>query len=377
MSVAAVWRNGMGRLITGDKSTRGSLAGRGFACVTGMHRVMLQMLLFALMLAALHPAYAQNVRQRQLAPEVETFVARVSSEHGFDALQLREMFIDLKPNETIIKAFNAPATSRPWHYFRGLYVTDLRINGGVTFWNDNAQWLEKARATYGVPEEIITAIIGVETIYGQYTGQFRVVEALYTLGFEVPRRSQFFQREFEQFLLLARENSLDPLEVKGSFAGAMGISQFISSSYRQYAIDFDGDGRVDLWNSTADAIGSVANYLSRFGWKDGQQVVLPVTSVSPEQATLLEAYGVKPVLSMAELRAHGVTTDGDLGNGVNGGFFSLENESGQEYWVSLNNFYVITRYNRSKNYAMAVYQLAQEIAKKRREQQGSVATRGE
>ena len=329
-----------------------------------------------IMLAANGPVRAQNAQESGLGPEVDTFIAKMAREHEFDALELRKMFASFEPNQTIIKAIGAPATSKPWSYFRKLYVTPSRVDGGVEFWNEHAPWLEKARIKYGVPEEIITSIIGVETIYGRYTGKFQVADALYTLGFEVPRRSRFFQGQFEHFLLLTRENEVDPSAVKGSFAGAMGIPQFMPSSYRQYAVDFDGDGRVDLWNSVADAIGSVANYLSRFGWEQGEQIALPAI-VTAEEPETLKRLGVKPSLTLAEWRSRGVEADGQARSHVDAGFFSLEGEEGPQYWVSFYNFYVITRYNRSNNYAMAVYQLAQEIAGKRRLQQAALATDGE
>ncbi len=318
------------------------------------------------------PAQAQNVQVEGLSPEVGAFVMRMTRDHGFDAIELGRLFSQLQPNETIIRAFNAPATARPWSYFRKLYVTDSRIEGGVAFWDEHAELLERASDFYGVPEEIIVSIIGVETIYGQYTGKFRIVDALYTLGFEVPRRSQFFQSQFEHFLLLTRENGFDPKAITGSFAGAMGIPQFMPSSYRQYAVDFDGDGRVDLLNSVADAVGSVANYLSRFGWEKGEQIVLPA-KVSTNETEKLERLGTKPSLTVAQLRSRGVEADGELADHVDAGFFSLEDEQGPQYFVSLKNFYVITRYNRSNNYAMAVYQLSQEISRQRVEQQGTMA----
>lgn len=318
------------------------------------------------------PAQAQNVQVEGLKPEVNAFVTRMTRDHGFDSVELGRMFSQLEANQTIIRAFNAPATARPWSYFRKLYVTSSRIEGGVEFWNEHADVLERASNFYGVPEEIIVSIIGVETIYGQYTGKFRIVDALYTLGFEVPRRSQFFQGQFEHFLLLTRENGLDTESVTGSFAGAMGIPQFMPSSYRQYAVDFDGDGRADLLNSVADAVGSVANYLSRFGWEEGEQIVLPA-KVSTKDTGKLERLGTKPSLTVAQLRSRGVQADGNVADDVDAGFFILEDEQGPLYFISLKNFYVITRYNRSNNYAMAVYQLSQEIAQQRLQRQGTMA----
>jgi membrane-bound lytic murein transglycosylase B len=303
------------------------------------------------LVAMMLPAHAQNVQVDGLKPEVNAFVTRMTRDHGFDSIELGRMFLQLEANQTIIRAFNAPATARPWSYFRKLYVTSSRIEGGVEFWNEHAELLERASNFYGVPEEIIVSIIGVETIYGRYTGKFRIVDALYTLGFEVPRRSQFFQ-------------------------GQLGIPQFMPSSYRQYAVDFDGDGRADLLNSVADAVGSVANYLSRFGWEEGEQIVLPA-KVSTKDTEKLERLGTKPSLTVAQLRSRGVEADGNVADDVDAGFFILEDEQGPLYFVSLKNFYVITRYNRSNNYAMAVYQLSQEIARQRLEQQGTMARAGQ
>jgi membrane-bound lytic murein transglycosylase B len=316
--------------------------------------------------------FAQTAHSADVNPEVEEWVLRMEREHQFDAGELRDMLAQFKPNQTIIKAINTPATSKPWSFFQNLYVTESRVDGGVVFWNEYAELLERARIRYGVPEEVVTSIIGIESQYGKRTGRFQVADALYTLGFAVPRRSKFFRSQFEHFLLLTRENGFDPLEIKGSFAGAMGIPQFIPSSYRDYAVDFDGDGRTDLWNSVADAVGSVANYLSRFGWDDGGQVVVRA-KMSTDAVDNLESLGVKPSLTMEQFRARGVEPEGNVADDMDGGFFVLEAKKGPQYWISLNNFYVITRYNRSKNYAMAVHQLSQKIARKRNEQIAAVA----
>ena len=342
----------------------------------GSHGLAIMALSVTALVAMMLPAQAQNVQVDGLKPEVNAFVTRMTRDHGFDSIELGRMFLQLEANQTIIRAFNAPATARPWSYFRKLYVTSSRIEGGVEFWNEHAELLERASNFYGVPEEIIVSIIGVETIYGRYTGKFRIVDALYTLGFEVPRRSQFFQGQFEHFLLLSRENGFDAESVTGSFAGAMGIPQFMPSSYRQYAVDFDGDGRADLLNSVADAVGSVANYLSRFGWEEGEQIVLPA-KVSTKDTEKLERLGTKPSLTVAQLRSRGVEADGNVADDVDAGFFILEDEQGPLYFISLKNFYVITRYNRSNNYAMAVYQLSQEIERQRLEQQGTMARAGQ
>ncbi len=310
--------------------------------------------------AALDEASAQP----GLKPQVEAFISRMQREHGFDISFLRATFVQLKANANVVKAYDAPATAKPWSEFRKLFLTPVRIDGGVAFWRDNADLLRKARETFGVPEEIIVAVLGVESIYGRRIGGYRVIEALYTLGFEEPRRPEFFRDELEQFLLLARDNGFDPLSIPGSFAGAMGMPQFVASSYRRYAVDFDGDGRVDLWNSTADIVGSVANYLRSHGWEAGKPVASPARMLGPDAIKTLDL-GVKPQLSLRELKERGVEAADPLAESLNAGVFSLDGEQGAEYWLAFDNFYALTRYNHSKNYAMAVYQLALAILQAR------------
>lgn len=300
----------------------------------------------------------------KLKPEVEEFIGQMVQEHGFDEAELRKVFGQLKLHDGVVKSISAPSTAKPWHEFRNIFVTPTRISGGVEFWRRNADLLKRARETYGVPEEVIVSIIGVETIYGRRMGSFLVLDALYTLAFEMPERAKFFRGEFEQFLLMARDNGFDPGAIKGSFAGAMGMPQFIPTSYRNYAVDFDGDGKVNLWESTADTIGSVANYLNRFGWRDGQETVVPARINGPGFKEVLEA-GFKPNQTLQQMQGKGVEATQDLAADTEVGLFALDVAQGQEFWLALNNFYVITRYNRSKNYAMAVHQLASAILRER------------
>ncbi len=307
---------------------------------------------------------AQAPAKVKLKPEVEEFIGQMVQRHQFDETELRQLFAQQKINDGVVKSINAPATAKPWYEFKTIFITPTRISGGVEFWQQNAELLRRARDTYGVPEEVIVAIIGVETIYGRRMGNFRVVDALYTLGFEMPERANFFRGELEQFLLMARDNGLDPLSIKGSFAGAMGMPQFIPTSYRKYAVDFDGDGKVNLWEGTADTIGSVANYLRHFGWTDGQETVVPARISGPEFKEVLDA-GLKPNQTLQQMQPKGVESTEPLPAETPAGLFSLDIEQGQEFWLALNNFYVITRYNRSKNYAMAVYQLANAILRER------------
>ena len=316
------------------------------------------------------PSLAQAPAKITLKPEIEDFIGQMVRQHQFEETELRQIFAQLKLHDGVVKAVAAPATAKPWHEFRNIFITPARTGGGVDFWKQHADLLARARDVYGVPEEIVVSIIGVETIYGRRLGSFRVVDALYTLGFEMTDRATFFRGEMEQFLLLARENALDPLAVKGSFAGAMGLPQFIPTSYRKYAVDFDGDGKTDLWNSTADVIGSVAHYLRQFGWMWGQPVTVPARISGEEFKSVLEA-GLKPQLTLQQLQPKGVEATEELPPDLQAGLFALDVEQGQEYWLALNNFYVITRYNRSKNYAMAVYQLAKAIV---RERESALAT---
>ncbi len=307
---------------------------------------------------------AQAPGRIRLKPDVESFITRMVQQYRFDESFLRQTFAQLKSNDSVVKAINAPATSKPWYAFKDIFVTPTRTAGGVAFWNEHAELLKRARDIYGVPEEIIVSIIGVETIYGKRTGSFRVIDALYTLGFEMPARATYFRGEMEQFLLLTRENNLDPLVVKGSFAGAIGMPQFMPTSYRKYAVDFDSDGKIDLWNSLPDIIGSVAHYLHYFGWAGGQPIVVPARISGSDSKEVVEK-GYKPHMTLAQLALHGVEPTEDVASDQLAGLFALELEQGPDFWLALNNFYVITRYNRSKNYAMAIYLLAKAIARER------------
>ncbi len=316
---------------------------------------------FAALLALL---FAGVSTAQPLKPEVETFIKLMAERHQFDASELRQVFHKVRPQPSVVKSTTAPATSKPWSDFRAIMLTPERIHGGVKFWNEHAESLARARAVYGVPEEIILAILGVETRYGRLMGGYRVMDALYTNAFEMNLRAEFFRGELEQFLLLARDNGYDPLAIKGSFAGAMGMPQFIPTSYRKHAVDFDGDGKINLWENADDAIGSVGSYLRDFGWNVDGLIVVSAQVQTGNLAGLLEK-GLKPNTSIAELRALGVEPAQDLPAQLTAGLVAYESGGASEYWLSLNNFWVITRYNRSKNYAMSVYQLAREIALER------------
>jgi membrane-bound lytic murein transglycosylase B len=296
----------------------------------------------------------------QPRPEIGAFIGEMVERHGFKQAELEGIFGGAQFQPAIIKAISQPATSRPWYEYRPVFINPRRIAGGVAFWNSYAPLLERARKEFGIPEEIIAAVIGVETNYGTQTGKHRVLDALTTLAFDYPKRSEFFRSELEQYLLLGRERGADMLNIKGSYAGASGIPQFMPSSYRRYAIDFDGDGKVDLSGSTADAIGSVANYLKSFGWETGKTVAIPAL-VSGENYREALFAGSKPLYTVEEMRKLGVTSPTDVPSDRQATLVELANTAGNEYWLGFNNFFVITRYNRSVHYAMSVLQLAEEI----------------
>lgn len=319
-----------------------------------------------LMLAAAVSCPAAESRTEmpaEWALEKQAFVEDMVERHGFARPALERAFRETKFITSIIRAMDAPSTALPWHAFRARHVTDARINAGLKFWAENAALLERAATTYQVPAEIIVATIGIETLYGRLTGNFNVIDALSTLAFGYPRRADFFRSELEQFLLLSRENGWKLNAVKGSFAGAIGIPQFIPGSYRKYAVDFDGDGHRDLRQVT-DAAGSVANYYRQFGWQSGAAVVVPVDVGSTTLEPLLAA-GIAPHTTVAEFRKRGVVPLEPVEDGALAALIVTETEVGPRYWLALNNFYVITRYNRSINYAMVVNELAWTLRQQR------------
>lgn len=314
----------------------------------------------AVLMFLLSQAVATASAQRQLSPEVEAFIEDMVQKHQFDRDSLRRVFGRVQARPAIIRAISTPGTARPWYEFRSRYVEPVRINAGIRFWNTHVVTLARASREYGVPEEIIVATLGVETLYGRNTGGYNVLEALSMLAFHYPPRAELFRTELEEYLLLARESGLDVANVKGSYAGAMGIPQFLPSSYRRFALDFDGDGRRDLWRTPADAIGSVANYYRAYGWRTGEGIVVPAEVGESNVDTMLAA-GIKPHLKLVELRRLGVVPLAPVEDGVEAALFAMETETGLRYWLGLNNFYVITRYNRSVNYALAVHELAREL----------------
>jgi membrane-bound lytic murein transglycosylase B len=286
--------------------------------------------------------------------------------HKVDEKALTALLQGVKLREDILRAIARPAESKPWYEYRPILLTEERIQAGVQFWNTHAATLARAETVYGVPPETIVAILGVETAYGRRQGRHKVLEALATLAFHYPPRSEFFTKELEQFLLLAQEEDFTPGEVEGSYAGAMGIPQFISSSYRHYAVDFDRDGRRDLFASAADAIGSVASYFVAHGWRGQTPIASPV-QVEGEGFRSLQGDALEPKHTIAEWRAAGVRANPALPDDTLATLIDLETHTGHEYWLGLHNFYVITRYNHSALYAMAVYQLGRTILGRHRQ----------
>ncbi len=295
-----------------------------------------------------------------LRPELETFIGQMVERHGFTQAELESIFRLAQFQPSIVNAISRPATSKPWYEFRPMLVTPQRVTDGVVFWNSHASTLERARKEFGVPEEIIIAIIGVETNYGVQTGKHRVLDALTTLAFDYPKRAAFFRDELEHYLLLGREQRSDLLSIKGSYAGAIGVPQFMPSSYRRYAVDFDNDGKVDLSGSTVDAIGSVANYLKGYGWETEQAIVASALVNGENYREAIYA-GERPAYTVERMRKLGIAPQAAIPGNRQATLIELENKTGNEHWLGFNNFYVITRYNRSVNYAMSVLQLADEI----------------
>ena len=291
------------------------------------------------------------------------FVDDMVSRYGFERAELDALLADARYQQAIIDAMNRPYEGKPWGAYRRIFLTPERIDGGAAFLRANADLLRRAEAAYGVPPEVITAIIGIETNYGGNLGQHRVLDALTTLGFAYPRRAAFFRGELEEFLLLARDEHVDARHAMGSYAGAVGKPQFIPSSYRAYAVDFDNDGRRDLWGSNADVIGSVANYLAQHGWRRGEPIAVPATLTGgrPAGVDIGDKRPVAPDMPVSRLVAAGVEPAEPLPPSVPAALIELQGD-GPEFWLTLPNFYAITRYNHSNLYALVAYQLSREIA---------------
>ncbi len=312
---------------------------------------------FLVLLSAAFPLLA-DYSDRQ---EVQVFIDEMVQEEGIDRLWMEQLFQEAQYSQSVIDAITRPAEKTlNWAEYQKIFLTPARLERGLEFWEENAEVLEQAVEHFGVPAEVVLAIIGVETFYGRYTGGYRVIDSLSTLAFDYPPRGQFFLGELRSLVLLANQHAVEPASLTGSYAGAMGLGQFIPSSYLAYSSDYDGDGFADLWNNPADAIWSVANYLTVHGWHRNEPVFERIEAPLDISTDLLNQ-DLKPYLSLDDLSAAGISNleyDNYRGEVT---LMQLEGVDGLEYWIGHHNFYVITRYNHSHLYAMAVAQLAAQI----------------
>ncbi|MDH5228768.1 MAG: lytic murein transglycosylase B [Gammaproteobacteria bacterium] len=332
-----------------------------------MNQLMLRTLFFAwlilLTLGCANTPMADGKLYKH--PRLKPIIKELVDNHGYSLGELKNIFDQVKTDKEIIARMQRPAEALPWHRYRNIFLKEDRIQMGVAFWQEHEAVLKRAEKEYGVAPEIIVSIIGVETRYGSRTGGYRVVDALTTLTVDYPKRSKFFGKELREFLAMMKREKIDPLSMTGSYAGAIGWPQFMPSSYRAYAIDFDGDGKRDLVHSVDDAIGSVANYFKRHGWETGKSVTMQVKVKGKKYRHFVQK-GLKPKVALRDAGQFGVAiTNMDLELDQKGALIKLEQQDGHEFWIGLNNFYVITRYNHSALYAMAVFQLAEEIRKSR------------
>jgi membrane-bound lytic murein transglycosylase B len=309
-------------------------------------------------------AAAQSLAIDLDQPEVRSFIDTMVEKHDFDREQLRDALGDAEVKQSILDAIARPAEkTKSWAEYREIFLTPERIKAGAEFWAENEDALRQVSESTGVPMEMLVGIIGVETYFGRITGSFRVLDALSTLAFSYPPRSKFFRRELEEYLLLVREEGMDPADATGSYAGAMGRPQFMPSSYRAYAVDATGDGKRDIWNDWTDVAGSIANYFLEHGWKTGEEVAAQASLGGNWQGPVPEPKNtLKPSETVASLSRKGVLFVTNLPGDSKSELLTYEGADGIEHWVGFHNFFVITRYNRNVMYALAVHQLGQEIA---------------
>ena len=301
-------------------------------------------------------AHSGDYSEREVAASV---IAKVQAE-GVDPTWARDLIDAAQRQQSILDAISRPAEkTKPWYDYRQIFITERRIREGVAFWQNYDSVLTEVTDRTGVPAEVIVAIIGVETFYGRITGSYRVIDALATLAFDYPKRSPFFTEELEQFLVLAWESGKDALALKGSYAGAMGYGQFMPSSYRAYARAFDGESAPDIWDSPADAISSVGHYLMAHGWRRGEDVVVDAIAEGVDPSVF--GGSLKPTQTVAMLASEGLVSPQEMEPATRATPLQLETAEGPRYWLGLQNFYVITRYNHSAMYAMAVWELSQAI----------------
>tara|TARA_B100000214_G_scaffold100594_1_gene70202 strand:+ start:1430 stop:2416 length:987 start_codon:yes stop_codon:yes gene_type:complete len=303
-------------------------------------------------------SHSHNVEREN----IRVFINYMVNKHGFKEEYLIDVLKKAESKESILEAISRPAErTLTWNQYRDIFIKKERIDAGVDFWVENKDILERICDKTGVDIEIMLGIIGVETYFGRITGGYRVIDALSTLAFDYPKRSPFFTRELESFLLIVREEAMDPFNATGSYAGAMGSPQFMPSSYRAYAIDSDGDGKRDIWNNWEDVIGSVANYLVVHGWQRGNQIIVPALLAEDSEEIEIKN-GLKTTESIGSLLSKGVIFQTIMNGDHPAELLKLEQKNYSDYWVAMHNFFVITKYNHSIMYGLAVHQLGQDIS---------------
>lgn len=322
-------------------------------------RSYLKFIVFCLVFSVWNYAAADAALLKQ--SDVQMFIAKMVKEYKFSKRNLVVTLREAQYQPQIIESMEKPFEQKTWDIYKDLFLTQQRLDAGVAFWRENADTLKQAERQYGVPADIIVAITGVETLYGKKQGNYRVLDALTTLAFYYPKRADFFKKELGEYLLLCREHGDSPTQYYGSYAGAIGKPQFMPSSYRFYAIDFTGKGKRDLINDDKDVIASVANYFKKHGWKTNEEVALPV-KVSGWRYRKIQTNSRQPNYDLKRLLAVGIKPEKTVPNYPRrAGLIELNTQSGQEFWLAYPNFYVITRYNTSPQYAMVVYLLAQQL----------------
>ncbi|MEJ2603308.1 MAG: lytic murein transglycosylase B [Gammaproteobacteria bacterium] len=325
--------------------------------------VIARLLILMSVLATL-PAHALDTSRADVAG----FIDEVAERHGFARAEIERTLEGARTQQAILDAISRPAEkTKPWHDYRAIFLTSERIEAGADFWDEHREEIARIGAETGVAPEILVAIIGVETYYGRITGRYRVLDALATLAFDYPPRSPFFRKELEQFLLLVREEKVDVDKAVGSYAGAMGAPQFMPSSYRAYAVDASADGLRDLWTDWTDVLGSVANYFVVHGWRPGEPVFVPAETDTGWDGEPAGDKGLDTNDTVGGLAASGIRFSTRLPAAAPARLLRMEGADGDELWVGFHNFHVITRYNRSAMYALAVWQLGREIVRTRAE----------
>lgn len=326
-----------------------------------MRRLLVIMLFsFTWILSPLAFAINTGLAER---PDVKAFISMMVKKHRFNQQQLTNLFNQVKIRPQVMKQMNKPLEKEPWSLYQMLFISEWRIKHGVEFWNKYANVLQQAEKKYGVPASIIVATIGIETKYGQRTGEHRVIDALSSIAFSTSTRAKFFRSELEEFLLLTREQRLDPLKVTGSYAGAIGQPQFMPSSYRRYAVNFSGSGQTDLMHNEVDVIGSIANYYKQAGWKLNQPVAVPAVVVGSGYNVIVRNNRTNSAFPIGELERYGIMPKRHIpDDNMRAKVIELQSRYNKEYWLGFHNFDVIKRYNPSNSYAMAVYQLSLYIS---------------